>query len=106
MKVKVEQLGLHTRLCFIIQQCGGLDWNLRKEFLIKDFNLTEEIADFVKGYQYEVMIDTMTHEEIIEYITRQENKKMKKKEEAVNGFYNLDKALQKVTMNNPYRNMF
>jgi len=90
MAKNFETHGIHTRLKVLIKKSGGLNWEYRIEYLVREFNLSTEDAIAVKGYDYEEWFKKNTHEEIMEYVNKREYQKeleyMKLKE---NPFYRM-----------------
>ena len=79
MAVKLERFGIHTRLKFIIEKSGGIDWNLRTEYLMNKFNISREDALIVRNYDYEDTIKEWSHETILSYIKNKEDDRKKRK---------------------------
>ncbi|WP_275372582.1 hypothetical protein [Clostridium tertium] len=69
--------GIHTRLHYIIKSAGGINKEIRKQYLIQTYDIDEETADIVLMYPFEKLIETHTVIEIVDMIKLHEEYKKK-----------------------------
>ena len=75
--------GIHTRLQFVIDKTGGIDWDLRSEYLAKKYCLPIEKMRQVCKIDVEEYLDTgMSIDELIEKYRKYRDNKRKKSEQA------------------------
>jgi len=79
---RFESQGIHTRLYYIIKIAGKVDYKLRIKYLMKDYNLTEEQAEFVSPikYNFEKLIKSNSLEEIMNLLENEIIDELKAKE--------------------------
>lgn len=91
MSTYLESNGIHTRLQYVIDNSGGLNWEKRAEYLAKEYSLPIEKTRRICKVDIENYLDN--GESIDDLIERyEEYKKLKKKESEI-AFNNLSTML-------------
>ena len=91
--MKCITYGIHTRLYYIIKRTGGLNKEMRKEYLKNKFGFDDETVDLVLMYDIEHLLIKNTIEEIKYYINQKNIYNKKQIEYNFNGLSNILKNI-------------
>jgi len=98
---RFESQGIHTRLYYIIERSGDVDYKLRIEYLMKEYNLTQEQSEFVSPikYNFEKLIKSNSIEEIMNLLENEIIDELKAKEASRIRVHNLMYNLRTMNRN-------